>query len=209
MKKVLIINNERDIDDIGWIPKIKEAISGIEEVEFVVIHHSEISEDTLAAINPDLIYLSGRVTHNWTITEIHEDYDSELKMLQNIEIPTLGVCAGHQLMALAYGADFGEMVNVKEGEESIREKGFKEMEIRKDSPLFRGLDTAFTCYQDHRDEVKSIPDEFELAASNETCNIQAIQHRSKKFYGVQFHPEQYTEAYSDGKILLENFLNLA
>lgn len=208
MKKLLIINNERDKDDFGWIPKIKEAISNIEDTEFAVIHHSEVSKETLDDINPDLIYLTGRVTYDWTIDEILEDYASTISMLKNTEIPALGVCAGEQLMAIAYGASFGKMIEVEEGEADIREMGFQEIKIIKDSPLFKGLGKSFRCYEEHRDEVKDVPDEFELLASSDMCKIQAIKHRDKELYGVQFHPEQYTEENPDGKTLLKNFLSL-
>ena len=208
MKKILIINNEKDKDDFGWIPIIKEAISKIEETKFVVIHHSEISKESLDEINPDLIYATGRVTYDWTIEEILKDYDAELKMFQNTAIPTIGVCAGHQLMAIAYGATFGKMVETAEDEETIRETGFQDIEIIKNAPLFKDLDNKFRCYELHRDEVKSIPDNFELLASTEMCKIQAMKHKNKNLYGVQFHPEQYNDQNLDGKVILTNLLNL-
>ncbi|WP_177183403.1 type 1 glutamine amidotransferase [Lentibacillus persicus] len=208
MQKLLIINNEKDRDDIGWIPQIKKAVSAVENVEFAVIHHSEASKDTLDDINPDLIYLTGRATYDWTIDEILKDYTSIINMLQYTEIPTLGVCAGHELMAIAYGGSFGKMIETEKGKEDVREKGFHKIDVTKETPLFKGLGSHFHCYQDHRDEVKNVPDTFELLASNDMCKIQSIKHREKEFYGVQFHPEQYTEDYPDGKIILQNFLTL-
>lgn len=211
MKKLLIINNEKPTDGFGWIPIIKEAILKIEEVKFVIINHSEITTEKVNEINPDLIYLTGRVkaTSGWTTNEILEDYSSELEMLRNIKIPTLGVCAGHQLIGIAHGSIIGKMVETAEGEEDIRELGFQELELIKDSKLFNNLDNKFVCYQFHRDEVKSVPLGFELLASNEMCEVQAIKHKEKNLYGVQFHPEQYDEGNLDGRMILSNFLDLA
>ncbi|MDR7869632.1 MAG: gamma-glutamyl-gamma-aminobutyrate hydrolase family protein [Tissierellaceae bacterium] len=209
MKRILIINNEKDYDDFGWIPVIMEAISKIEKIEFVVIHHSEISKEKLDEINPDLIYSTGRVTYDWDIEEILEDYAAELEMMKTTTIPVLGVCAGLQLMAIAYGAGFGKMVETADDEEAIRETGFQEIEIIKDAPLLENLSNPFRCYELHRDEIKDVPEGFELLASTEMCKRQAIKHKEKSLYGVQFHPEQYTNEYLDGQVILKNFLKMA
>ena len=54
----------------------------------------------------------------------------------------MGVCAGHQLIAVAYGGDFGKMVEVQEGEEDIRARDFTEIKLVKDVPLFNGLNIS-------------------------------------------------------------------
>jgi len=45
-----------------------------------------------------------------------------------------------------------------------------------------------------------LPPGFTLLASNDVCRIQAIKHESRLVYGVQFHPEAYTEEHEDGKV---------
>lgn len=208
MKKILIINNERDSDDFGWIPIIKEAILKIREYEFEVLHHKKISREILEKINPDYIYLTGRVTYDWDLEEILADYKNEIEMIKATNIPILGVCAGHQLIAIAYGASFGKMVEVEAGEEDIRETDFTEIEIKKYDKIFEGFENKFTAYELHRDEVKSVPEEFDLLASTEMCKIQAMKHKKRNLYSVQFHPEKYNDENKDGKIILENFLKL-
>jgi len=208
VKKVLVVNNEKNKDDLGWIRYIKSAIYSIEEVEFIIIHHSEVHANAIEKIKPDYIYLTGRANQDWTYEEALNDYATTIKMLQNTDIPTLGVCAGLQLIALAHNSSFGKMIEVGEDEEDIRETGFSKIEIKKDSYLFKGLENPFYCYQAHREEVKSVPERFNLLASSEMCKIQAIGHQDKKIYGVQFHPERYNENYLGGKKILKNFLNL-
>lgn len=61
----------------------------------------------------------------------------------------------------------------------------------------------------HQCEIKALPSEFELLATNENCRIQAIRHRSQLLYGTQFHPEAYAEPYLDGRALLRNLFRLA
>lgn len=120
----------------------------------------------------------------------------------------MGVCAGHQLIAVAYGGDFGKMVEVQEGEEDIRARDFTEIKLVKDVPLFNGLKDSFVAYELHRDEVKNVPEDFELLASTEMCKIQAMKHKNRDLYSVQFQPEQYNEENTDGKVILENFLGI-
>lgn len=208
MKKILIINNEKDIDDLGWVDVIKNAILGIEEVEFEVIHHSEIDVDKIKNDDLDLLYLTGRVTYDWDIEEIKMDYKKELNLIRETNIPTLGVCAGHQLIAVEYGADFGKMFEVEDGKEDIRERGFNKIKIEKNDKIFNGLNDPFIVYHIHRDEVKNVPPEFDLLGSTEMCKIQVMKHKKKDMYSVQFHPEQYTNEYPDGKILLKNLLSM-
>lgn len=208
MKKILIINNERDFDDFGWIPTIKEAILKIEKCEFEVLHHKEIDKEKIKKIKPDYIYLTGRVTYDWDLEEILKDYKKEIEMIKTTDIPILGVCAGHQLIAIVHGASFGKMIEVNPGEEDIRETGFTEIKIKKHDKIFDGFKNKFTAYELHRDEVKGVPDEFDLLASTEMCKIQAMKHKKRKLYSVQFHPEKYNENNTDGKIILENFLKL-
>ncbi len=61
----------------------------------------------------------------------------------------------------------------------------------------------------HYCEVKKLPPEFVLLASNENCRIQAMRHASRPLYGVQFHPESYVETYPHGRTILRNFFRLA
>lgn len=208
MKKILIINNEKDAEDYGWIPTIKEAILNIGNFNFFVLHHKEINSEIIKKISPDFIYLTGRVTFDWDIEEITRDYQKELELIRETTIPTLGVCAGHQLIAIAYGASFGKMIEVEPGEKDIREEGFITLDIIKKDKLFKRLEKIITAYELHRDEVKSIPKEFELLASSKMCKIQAMKHKEKEIYSLQFHPEKYNEKYKDGKVILENFLNI-
>ena len=65
-----------------------------------------------------------------------------------------------------------------------------------------------TVWHSHFDEVKKLPPDFEATASNETCPIQAMQHKERPVFGVQFHPELFDEDFPDGRRVLENFLEL-
>ncbi len=205
-KKILIINNERDNEDLGWIEQLKKAIFEIDLVDIKVIHHSEISQSVISEFKPDLVIPYGRVTHHWTIEEITESYSKELEFLENTTITTLGICAGFELMAIAHGASIGKMV--EDDNDDVLESGYVDQKILKNNSLFDGLGETFNCRELHREEVKNIPKKFDLLASSKMCKIQAIKHRDKEMYGIQFHPEWYNEEFMDGRVILENFLEL-
>jgi GMP synthase (glutamine-hydrolysing) len=206
-KRLLIVNNERDFDDLGWIPRIREAIAAIEPVEFIVMHFSDIDKNSVQFAKPDLIILTGRATHHWDMEEILQSYTRELEFIRQTEVPTLGICAGIELISVAYGNPIGKMVN---GEDDILEEGYVQIDILQPvDALFKGLDSSFRCCEMHREEVKVLPPDFECLASNQMCKIQTIKHKELPLYGVQFHPEWYNDEYPDGKAILANFLNLA
>ena len=91
----------------------------------------------------------------------------------------------------------------------FKETGFHHIRILQRDPLFRGFRNTLVCLESHYCEVKTLPKEFVPLAATDECSVQAYRHRSKPLYGVQFHPEGYTEHYPDGRKLLANFFRLA
>jgi GMP synthase (glutamine-hydrolysing) len=88
-----------------------------------------------------------------------------------------------------------------------RERGFFDVETNGNG-IFRDLPNRITVWHSHCDEVKELPDGFKSTASNEVCKIQAMQHKNRPLFGVQFHPELFNEEFPAGKTLIENFLAL-
>jgi GMP synthase (glutamine-hydrolysing) len=58
--------------------------------------------------------------------------------------------------------------------------------------------------EDHCESI-SIPPNFKLIGSSDACVNEAMQHQTKKIYGVQFHPEV---SGNHGRVIFENFVHL-
>jgi anthranilate synthase component II len=115
-------------------------------------------------------------------------------------IPLLGVCLGHQSLAVAFG---GEVVRAK------RLMHGKTSKIEHDGKtLFHHLPNPFEATRYHSLIVNrsTLPSCFEISAETAEGEIMGIRHRSLGIEGVQFHPESILTPV--GKDLLRNFLKL-
>jgi GMP synthase (glutamine-hydrolysing) len=101
------------------------------------------------------------------------------------------------------------MFESSKNEADIREEGFVEMHMRLQDPIFEGIQKPFMAYEYHLEEVKETPEDFLLLASSQMCEVQAIRHKEKLIYSVQFHPEAYDPIFPAGETILHNFFDLA
>ena len=119
---------------------------------------------------------------------------------QNINIPILGICLGHQSIGQAYGGSILQCKEIMHGKiDTINHTGNK---------LFKGISKNFkaTRYHSLIVEKKSLPNELKIIAKTKNNLIMGLAHKRKKIYGLQFHPESIgTEV---GKLILENFLKI-
>lgn len=96
-------------------------------------------------------------------------------------IPILGICAGHQFMATHLGG--------KAGPSKVPEFGKMMVTVDDEDEIFKGLPTEFVAWESHNDEVTQLPPDFVALAHSDSCQIQAMKHKTKLLYGLQFHPE--------------------
>lgn len=118
--------------------------------------------------------------------------------VREIDLPILGICLGHQAIALAYGG------HVHAGDKG----GYAEIEIEvlEEDDILKGLGPKTTVWASHADEVAIMPEDFIHLARSEICKIEAMRHPTKPIYGVQWHPEvSHTEK---GEELLMNFFEV-
>jgi GMP synthase (glutamine-hydrolysing) len=119
--------------------------------------------------------------------------------LDKAEFPILGICAGHQFMA----RHFGGKVQPSE----LPEFGQVELTLCvDDDPFFAGVPKKSIVWESHNDEVTTLPKNFTKLGESENCNIQAMRHKKKQLYGLQFHPE--VEHTQFGEQIFKNFIQL-
>lgn len=177
-----------------------------EDVEIVTEPYHAVSLKRIKSLGPSHIVLSGQ-SHPW------DRYDREslagvIEVIKKAPQPVLGICGGHQQIALAYGAPVDLMGRLEPGdgyEGAKRERGYFPVETNRAS-IFRDLPREIVVWHSHFDEVKTLPNGFCLTAGNETCPIQAMEHEERPLFGVQFHPELFDSDHPDGRRVLENFL---
>ena len=113
-----------------------------------------------------------------------------------IRLPLLGICYGHQMIAHVLGG------KVEKGKSA--EYGVGEIEVDYGDILLKGVPKRFKAWVSHYDQVVKAPPDFTGIAHSDVCAIEAMKHNEKHVYGVQFHPEVWhTE---NGEQILRNFL---
>ena len=114
-------------------------------------------------------------------------------------VPVLGICYGCQLLAHNLG---GQVMPAQD--DSAREYGKTETWYDASCPVFKGLPDTGISWMSHGDYMAKVPVGFQLTAHSATCPNVAIADDTRRFYGVQFHPEvNHTE---HGTRMIRNFL---
>lgn len=106
-----------------------------------------------------------------------------LKQIIQKNIPSLGICFGHQYLAYVLGA---EIIRDNSQQEVGTFKILLTKAGRMDS-LFFQMPSEFFVQEAHKDIIKNLPPGVILLAESKKCKIQSF--RYKDIYGVQFHPE--------------------
>lgn len=159
-----------------------------------VIRNDEMTVDEVRALHPDRIILSpgpGRPEDAGIIVEAAKTICRE--------IPTLGVCLGHQAICAAYGATVTYAKQLMHGKQS-------DTDLDTSCPLFRGCSgtTPVARYHSLAADPATMPDCLKVTALTKDGEIMAVQHKEYPIYGVQFHPESIMTP--EGRIMLENFI---
>jgi GMP synthase (glutamine-hydrolysing) len=131
----------------------------------------------------NLVIISGG--HNVTpVAEIHDDYLKNLKeIIRNSDKPIIGICYGLQLIAATFGASLKKLIHKK--------KGILEINLINEHEIFKGI-KSFTVYEGHEYAVAEMSKEL-VAYAKSKDGIEIIKHKYKEIWGMQFHPEVFTD----------------
>ncbi len=116
-------------------------------------------------------------------------------------VPVLGVCLGHQALATAFGGRVGRAPEPVHGKVSPI--------IHQGAGILAGLPSPFAAGRYHSLVVASdgLPPALEVTATTADGLVMGLRHRSRPWFGVQFHPESVLTP--KGGQLMDNFLGLA
>ena len=125
------------------------------------------------------------------------EYSNLFSALKEISNPILGICFGFQIIGIIYGAKLSSMKDMDNKKRSIKQLN--------NSILFKDVDDLTLFQENHREEI-TLPDAFIQIATSEKCEIEAMEHKEKPVFGVQFHPEASGKM---GEKLINNFCGIA
>lgn len=154
-----------------------------------VFPHTTTSEEILE-VNPDLIFLSNGPGDP-------EDLTSQVEEIKKIigKKPIVGICLGHQLLALSLG---GKTTKLKFGHRGCNHP-VKDLETGK----------VHITSQNHGYVVETLPEDVEVTHMNiNDGTVEGLKHEGKKVYSVQFHPEA-SAGPKDSEYIFDRFLNYA
>ncbi len=160
----------------------------------IIISHKKIKLNDVITKNVGGIILSGGPLNVYQSNKVKFD-----KKIFKLGIPILGICFGHQVISKELG---GRVKKAK-----FREFGLAKLKRLKNSKLtnnFFKRNESNNVWMSHADEVTKLAKGFKIIAKTDTSKFSIVENVSKKFYGIQFHPEvTHTEK---GKVILKNFI---
>lgn len=183
--RILVIDNKTK----GML-SLEKSLKGL---DYDVIGYNKITPGILKKY--DRIILSGG--HAFNVVKQDKKYSKEMKLIKNSKKPLLGICLGFQLVCRTYGARLGTLRKYEHGLVNIRTVG-------KDS-LLKGMPKKFRAFENHRHNMKDVGKSLiPLAYSKD--GVEMVKHKSKKVWGTQFHPENFSRK-NIGRKVLENFIS--
>lgn len=198
MKRILVVNlflaPKRKLSFNKLVARVKEAGGEASIIDHGTVHSVD---PALLIRSYDGVILSGTEALFTRIADRNQ-FENLFKYLPKVEIPILGICGGHQALAIAHGghvAKVGRLI-----------AGYRTVELEDKDTLLAGLPAKIRVMQSHYEEVKRLPPKFIRIARSEDTDNEAMKHKEKPLYGVQFHPERWNEDNQAGKRILENFI---
>ena len=198
---IVVVNLAFDKDELRYVEPFRRAFAS----PVTVVHWSDVQD----LDDVDGIVLSGQPVTDPSHTPemVHENFG----WVADVEIPLIGICGGHQVIGLLFGADLRRndaeplgLYPVFVTEKGIQDPLFTDVELED-----REGRSCFMSCAHHRDTI-TLPEGFVLLASTELCPIALMRHPTRSVYGSQLHLENAEDLPGMGTSaqLLRNFERL-
>ncbi len=164
-----------------------------------VFRNDEITFAELQNLHPDHVVMSPGPGHPGNDSDFGVCKDVILNRKQ-LNAAILGVCLGHQGIVHHLGGKVIRAPQIIHGKTS-------KIKVKSKTPLFDGIDDEFEAMRYHSliADPATIPDEITVTAQeNGQGLVMALQHKTDRLYGVQFHPESIGTP--EGQKMLRNFV---
>lgn len=187
--KVLFVNNK---DSFVW--NLVDYVSVFEPDTIVVPNTISLKE--VEGLGPAALIISPGPGHPANPRDIGTCID----IIREATVPLLGVCLGHQAIAVTFG---GEVSHSPSG--PVHGKTTKI--YHNGNSIYQGLPNPLVGGRYHSLAITKLPHELEVTASTREGIIMGIRHKQRPIFGLQFHPESVLTP--QGLKIIENFLKLA
>lgn len=157
------------------------------ERDEIQLHTVELDAgDTIPALDQfDALWVMGGPMDVWQEQEypwLRDEKQAIRTAVNELGMPYLGICLGHQLLAAALGAEVGP------GSPEVGIMPVEKTAAGKKNVFLAGLPDSMNTLQWHSAEVKQVPDGCEVLANSEACSIQALA-RGNQVLSMQYHQE--------------------
>lgn len=186
---LLIIDNQS-----AYIKKFKRQFLSEQDFDYVFFDHNQPITLSAKTEIKGVILSGGRGNPYEPL-----NLTSNFVALMNFNVPILGFCLGHEIIAAAYRGRIKKLPEYHSKKELITI-------AKPDDPIFSELKSNQIMLQKkHGFHVAELPKQFVSLAFSETTETEIIRHKDKPVYGFQSHPEV---ASTEGLLMIKNFLKM-
>ena len=215
------LKRERQIADLALQNIVANVERLVKQPETSIVHVTAVAEG-VTEFRPHAIVLSGTLRDfDYYKPGILEDFAG---FVRQTTTPVLGICGGHQLIGLSFGARVITLDSQEQRER--RDNRITEYQYRlvrivdPTDPIFLGIDNPqsgiwqddtregrnLRVWQNHGLQLDRVPDGFTLLATSYLCKNQMMVRRSddQLIYTVQFHLEKSFEDWNKSRTRWEH-----
>jgi len=182
--KFLLVDNYNDKNKIKNLENFLLKYGSVDTVNFAKLYPPFFD-----VFKYDCVVLSG--SSIIPIMYNDEMFLEEIDLIKEINIPIIGICFGFELLAYAYGNKLEPLKNKIHGIHNV------------DYMNAENQTHTYKVWENHNWILKSVKN-FDVLGKSK-FGIEVLEHKSKKFYGLQFHPE-YPENQNFGYLIFNDIL---